>query len=307
MESSHVGSLVALGPGGDVVLQAGDPAAPMFPRSANKPLQAAAMVAIGVADAFSLTPRHLAVAAASHSGETVHVDTVRDLLAHVDVPESALQCPHGMPLSEEAAHFLIRRELQPGRIHHNCSGKHAAMVATCAAQGWPLDSYRSPEHPLQVAIRTELEAAAGERVTAVGVDGCGAPLFAITLLGLARAISAMGVADETSPRGRVAAAMRAHPELVGGTGRASTELMRAVPGLIAKEGAEAVYVAALADGSAVAMKVADGAFRACPAIMVAALRHLGVDVAAAEREGLHHVPVLGGGEPVGEIRACLPA
>ncbi len=304
VESVHRGSVVALDPTGVVLLSIGDAAEAIYPRSANKPMQTAAMVALGVADAFDLGPQHLAVMSASHSGESTHVDTIRDLLLRADVPESALQCPYSMPLSADAAAFLVSRELKPGRIHHNCSGKHAGMLATCAAQGWPLDSYRMPDHPLQVAIRAELESCAGESISNVGVDGCGAPIFGLTLVGLARAIAAIGRADAMSSRGRVAEAMRAHPALVGGTGRDVTALIRAIPGLVAKDGAEGVFVAALPDGTAVALKIADGSQRARPAVMVAALRRIGVDVSAAERDGLHEVVVLGGGEPVGVIRVA---
>ncbi|HVF19076.1 MAG TPA: asparaginase [Mycobacteriales bacterium] len=305
VESVHTGSVVALGPDGDVLLSAGRPDDPIYPRSSNKPMQAAGMLGLGVVEAYALTGQHIAVAAASHSGESMHVDTVRDLLLRADVPESALQCPHDLPLSIEAAAFLVRRELQPGRVHHNCSGKHAAMLATCAANGWPLETYCSPDHPLQVAIRAELESCAGESVSHTGVDGCGAPVFAITLTALARGIGAIARAEASTPRGQVAAAMRAHPELVGGTGRDVTALMRAIPGLVAKDGAEGVYAAGLPDGTAVALKIGDGTQRARPAVMVAALRAIGVDVSEAERAGLHEVPVLGGGAPVGVIRAML--
>ena len=287
---------------GRVCLSVGDPSAPMLPRSSNKPMQMAAMVALGAVEAFGLSAQHVAVAAASHSGETLHVDTVRDLLLRADVPESALQCPHDMPLSSDAAAFLVRRELQPGRIHHNCSGKHAAMLATCAAQGWPLDTYRSPDHPLQIAIRAELEDAAGEAVAVTTVDGCGAPAYGLTLTGLARATAAVVRDGAPAHRAQVADAMRAHPELVGGTGRDVTVLMRAVPGLVAKDGAEGVYAAAMPDGTAVAVKIADGSQRARAAVLVAALRAAGVDVAVAEKEGVGDVPVLGGGEPIGEVR-----
>ncbi len=305
VESVHTGSVVALDPSGSPLLSVGTPAAAIYPRSSNKPMQAAGMVSLGVVEAFSLSSQHVAVSAASHSGESMHVDTVRDLLHCADVPESALQCPHDLPLSTEAAAFLVRRELQPGRVHHNCSGKHAAMLATCAANGWPLDTYRLPDHPLQVAIRTELEACAGEKVVATGVDGCGAPVFAISLTGLARAVGAIARAEPGTARRQVADAMRAHPELVGGTGRDVTALMRAIPGLVAKDGAEGVYAAALPDGTAVALKIADGSQRARPAVMVAALRAIGVDVSAAEAEGLHEAVVLGGGEPVGVVRPAF--
>ena len=307
VESVHTGSVIALDPDGGVLLSAGTTSSPMFPRSSNKPMQAAAMVSLGVADAFSLTAQHLAVSAASHSGESMHVDLVRDLLLRADVPVCALQCPRDMPLSADAAAFLVRRELQPGRVHHNCSGKHATMLATCAAKGWPLETYRDPAHPLQAAIRAELEDCAAEQVAAVGVDGCGAPIFGITLAGLARAVGAVARGEVGSARRRIADAMRAHPELVGGTGRDVTALMRAVPGLVAKDGAEGVYAAALPDGTSVALKIADGSQRARAAVMVAALRAIGVDVSAAVEAGLHEAPVLGGGEPVGVVRAALPA
>jgi L-asparaginase II len=183
----------------------------------------------------------------------------------------------------------------------NCSAKHAAMLVTAEVNDWPLDSYRDPDHPLQLALRETVAELAGEPVAATGVDGCGAPLFALSLTGLARAFATLGLAAAGTAEHRVAEAMRAHPEFVAGTRRDVTKLIRAVDGLIAKEGAEGVLGLALADGTALALKIDDGADRARPPVARAALRRLGV--ATPELAEFLVSPVLGGGRPVGEIRA----
>jgi L-asparaginase II len=184
----------------------------------------------------------------------------------------------------------------------NCSGKHAAMLATCAANGWPTATYLDPGHPLQQAIRATLEELAGQRSTATTVDGCGAPLFALTLTGLARAFRALVLAEPGTPERRVADAMRAYPEWTSGTDRDERRLMHAVPGLLLKSGAEGVDAFALGDGHGVragAVKVDDGAARARTPVTVAALRQLG----AVVPEELATVPIPGGDAVVGEVRA----
>src|SRR4051812_715757 len=258
----------------------------MFPRSSVKPLQATAMLEAGWQPSDDA---QIALACASHSGEDAHIEVVRRILASVDLDASALQNTPDLPLNEAAAHALLRAGGDKDALHQNCSGKHAAMLATCVANDWPIDTYRDPQHPLQQHIRNTVERLAGEPVAAVAVDGCGAPLFAISLVGLARAFAA--VAD-----GPVADAMRAHSELVGGTGRDVTTGMRDVEGLVAKDGAEGVYAAALPDGRAAALKITDGAGRARPPVLAWALEQLGVDAAATEH--LREVRVLGHGEPV---------
>jgi L-asparaginase II len=296
VESVHRGTVVVLGPAGEVKHAAGDPGEPMLPRSSNKPLQLVGMLRAGL----QLPVPDLAVAASSHSGEQPHVRRVRDLLTANKIPESVLVCPVSLPLGEEAAHAVLRAGGGPARAYMNCSGKHTAMVLTCMANGWPVAGYASPGHPLQVAIRAAVEDLAGEPVSAVAVDGCGAPLLGLTLTGLARAFGRLTTAAEGTPERAVADAMRAHPDLVGGIGRDVTALMRGVPGLLAKDGAEAVYAAALPDGSAVAVKVTDGAARARTPLLVDGLLRLGVH---AEILGeLAEAPVLGGGHPVGSIR-----
>lgn len=304
-ESVHRGPVIAIGTDGAPVLAAGSVHEPIFPRSSNKPLQAAAMVRCGL----DLDGKLLALAAASHSGEDFHVAGAREILAGAGLTTDALQCPPALPLDERSQHALIRRGGRPDRVHMNCSGKHAAMLATCVAAGWPTASYRDPAHPLQAEIRRTIERLSGEPVTAVGVDGCGAPIFALSVAGLARAFRAMVLSDHGSPERTVADAMRAYPEWTSGSTRPERVLMEAVPGLLLKSGAEGVEAFALADGRAGAFKIDDGAGRARPPVTVALLRRLGAagepgaDVAALDRVGLTEVK--GGGQRVGEIRVTL--
>ncbi|HWB67356.1 MAG TPA: asparaginase [Mycobacteriales bacterium] len=297
VESRHHGSVIALDPHGDVVLSLGDPHAPMLPRSALKPLQAAGMVRAGL----DVDDDLLALVCASHSGEAGHVAGVRRLLATAGLDEAALDNTPDLPLDPQARDDAIRAGHGPARITQNCSGKHAGMLASCVANGWPTDGYLAPEHALQRALREAVEDLTGEPVAATVVDGCGAPQFAVSLTGLARAFARLAVASPETAEGRCAHAMRDHPHLVGGSGRDVTALLAGVPGLVAKEGAEGVYVAATSDGAAVAVKIEDGAGRARLPVLVAALRQLGV--AAPTLDDLAVVPVLGHGERVGEVRA----
>ncbi|MDT0343371.1 asparaginase [Streptomyces litchfieldiae] len=289
VEGRHRGSLVVLAADGSVERALGDVTGPVFPRSSNKPMQAAAVLRTEV----GLAGERLALAAGSHAGEDFHRELVARMLADAGLDEEALRCPADRPGYGAG----------PGpssRLAMNCSGKHAAMLAACVARGWPLETYTSPSHPLQTLIRDTVEASTGEPVAHVGVDGCGAPLFAFSLTGLARAFRAYVLAEPDSAARRVADAMRAHPEYVAGTGRADTLLMRAVPGLLAKAGAEGVQAVALPDGRALALKIEDGNGRARVPVLAAALTALGVDASALPDE-----PVRGGGEPVGEIRAVI--
>ncbi|MGH8969424.1 MAG: asparaginase, partial [Actinomycetes bacterium] len=210
------------------------------------------------------------------------------------------QTPPDFPVDEVEKLTYVRDGHRPAAIAMNCSGKHAAMLATCVANGWPTGRYRDAEHPLQIALRDAVEDLAAEKVAAVGVDGCGAPLFSLSLQGLARAFRAIALSAPGTVEHRVAVAMREHPLWLGGTRRDVTQLVAGVPGLVAKDGAEGVYAAALPDGSAMAMKIEDGAQRGRPAVMVAALRRLGVDAPVLDELAI--APVTGGGEPVGEVR-----
>jgi L-asparaginase II len=296
VESRHRGSLVLLDEQGDVDFATGDAVVPVFPRSAMKPLQAVGMLRAGL----DLPEKSLALACASHSGEPVHVDLCRAILARAGLGEAALSCPPALPSDEATREAVLRAGGGPTRSRHNCSGKHAAMVATCVACRWDVDGYLDPEHDLQHALRTQIEALAEEPVAAVAVDGCGAPQFAFGITGLARAFRHVATAPAGTPEQRAAAAMRAHPVVIGGTGRDVSELMAAVPGLVAKDGAEGVYGAALPDGRAMAVKVEDGAMRPLPVILAAVLRRWGFGGEAIDRWSAPHI--LGGGRPVGTIR-----
>ena len=296
VEGCHRGSVVALDADGTELWRVGDPDHPIFPRSSNKPMQAVGMLRAGL----DLDGELLALAAASHSGEAFHLDGVRRILAGAGVSESDLRTPPDYPVDEVEKIAYITRGGVPEPVAMNCSGKHAAMLATCVVNGWPLDTYTDAGHPLQKALRDAVADLAGEEIPAVGVDGCGAPLFALTLTGLARAFSRLAVAPAETPEGRVASAIRAHPTWLGGTRRDVSALLAGVPGLVAKDGAEAVYAAALPDGRSVALKIDDGGQRARPPVMAAALRRLGVTAAVLDE--LATTPLLGGGERVGEVR-----
>ncbi|HSN06054.1 MAG TPA: asparaginase [Candidatus Angelobacter sp.] len=296
VEGVHRGSLVVLDADGSVLLERGDVGAPMFPRSSNKLMQATGMVELGYPGGGEL----LALAAASHSGEPHHVDAVRRILTAAGLDDTALRTPADWPLGRQAWIDHVRAGGSPAPVLMNCSGKHAAMLATCVVHGWPLDDYRAPDHPLQVHLSTTIERLAGERIAATGTDGCGAPVAAVSLVGLARAFAGAVSAEPSAPERTVADAMRAHPEYVGGTDRDVTALMRAVPGLLVKDGAEGVYAAALPDGRALALKVDDGAERPRPLVAAAVLRMLGVDAPALD--AFEILEVSGGGRRVGEVR-----
>lgn len=295
VESRHRGTVVLLNASGNVSVAGGQIDLAVFGRSALKPLQAAAMVAAG----FAGTPSSLALAAGSHDGEDVHLAGVRSVLTSAGVDETALRCPADLPMGRGAMLAYVAAGGVATRVCHNCSGKHAAMLATCAANGWDLGSYLAPDHPLQDLIRSSIEQVCRTSITATSVDGCGAPAHALPLVGLARGFAALAGAATDPLSASVAAAMRAHPRLVGGTGRAVTELMAEVDGLVCKDGAEGIWAAALPDGRAFAVKVADGSVRALPPLLAAALRHWGFDGEAVRRWS--RVGLLGGGSPVGAI------
>lgn len=301
VESVHHGSVVALRADGSVEFAVGDVTSPLFPRSANKPIQAAAMLRHGL----DLPDELVALVASSHSGEPFHREGTLSILAGAGLAESMLQNTPGWPIDQQEAVTYVRNGGEKTSLAADCSGKHAGMLATCAGNGWTLETYRDPSHPLQQAIATELADLAGEPVTHTGVDGCGAPLFAVSLAGLARAFRALALAPPGSARRRVVDAIQNHPEWTSGTRRDEAQLIAGVPGLFGKGGAEGVYCVALDDGRAVAVKIADGQSRARPVVMSEALRRLGLEAPVLREVG--YAPVLGHGVPVGEVRATLPA
>lgn len=301
VESVHRGAVVVTADGGKVAWAVGDPAGPVFARSANKPIQATAMVRAGL----DLPDEQLALACASHSGEQFHIVAAAAMLAGAGLSEADLQNTPDYPIDDDEHDAWIRAGRPRSSIAQNCSGKHSAMLATCVVNGWDTAAYRDPEHPLQRGITDVVAELTGEPVVAVAVDGCGAPLHAYALTGLARAFGRIASAPDGTAEARVACAIRSRPEYLGGTNRQVTALVReAAPGhgLIAKDGAESVYAVGLADGRGVALKIADGHPRAKAVVLAAVLRRLGVDAPRAI-EDLATAPVLGHGEPVGSLVA----
>ncbi len=311
VEGHHRGSVVVTNPDGSVDWSAGIVDQPMFPRSSNKPMQALGMLRNGL----PLDGKLLALAGASHSGEQFHLDGVREILAGVGLDETALRTPASYPYDDQSRDEWVRSGHAQEQITMNCSGKHAAMIATCVHNGWPIhdpasekspdgvwgrDDYRSPDHPLQQAIRGAIEDSAGEKVAHVAVDGCGAPLLAISLAGLARSFGLFASAAADTLEGRIATAFREYPEYASGSRRDEAALMRAVPGLLCKIGAEGVYAVGLADGRGIAVKVEDGAARASSVLIAAAVRRLGLEHEAIEKQA--SFPLYGGGIRVGEVR-----
>ncbi|MER6714863.1 asparaginase [Streptomyces sp. NPDC000877] len=296
VEGIHYGSVVVLGADGAVQLQIGDIEAAFYPRSALKPVQAVAMARAGL-------PLHgelLSLTAASHSGEECHLAGTRRILELAGLTEDHLRNVPDLPFDPVVRDAWVRENRLPSRLAQNCSGKHAAMLYTCTLNGWPLENYLDPAHPLQQAIAEIVEDLTGQRIAGVTVDGCGAPLFSISLHGLARAAARITTAAPGTPEARVADAMREHAEMASGSGRDVAALMRAVPGLLTKDGFEGVQVAALPDGRAVAVKIADGANRARVPVAAAALARAGVEPELlTEFAG---EPLLGGGREVGRVR-----
>jgi len=301
VESIHHGRVIAVDGTGAVLVSIGDIAAPILPRSALKPMQALAMLDAGW---HPKDDEQVALACASHSGEQEHVAVVRRILAEAGVDVDALDNTPSLPLDEAASLAMIRAGQEPDRLHHNCSGKHAAMLATCAANGWALADYRDPRHPLQQRIRRSIEDVAGESVAAVAVDGCGAPAFAVTLASVARAFVRLVSAPAGTNHRRVADAMRSHPFLVGGSGRDVTTLMTQVEGLLVKDGAEGVAAAATPTGVGLALKIDDGGGRARTPVLVDVLNAFCPDMANVS--SLANAPLFAHGEQVGQIRASIP-
>ncbi len=292
VESIHTGHLVEIGADGTVLRARGSIDHPIFPRSSVKVFQASGMVRAGL----KLTPKQLAVVCSSHSGSAEHFEVILSILASVGLDESALRCATGFPLDERER--LAWGDKPATQLSMNCSGKHSGMIAASVAAGWDIESYTDQSHPLQRLIAQEIVNLTGEPLQHVAADGCGAPLFAVSTLGLARAIHNFTISTDPVHQ-EVMAACRAFPEMTGGKGRLHSKLMQEIPGLFMKDGAEGVNVLSMPDGRSCAIKFADGSYRASGPVVTAVLRSWGID-APDER-----VDVLGGGKVVGEIRAVL--
>jgi L-asparaginase II len=290
VESLHLGHLIVLNADGSTYLSKGSPELPIFPRSAVKSLQASAMLKAGL----TVSDGELAIICASHSGAQSHIDLVIKMLEKRDIPVSALKNSVDKPLGEKEKNAW--GEKSASQLAQNCSGKHAGMLITCKQNGWDMATYLDINHPLQIAIKNEIEELAGEKVSEVSIDGCGAPLFALSLIGLARSISNLVKSNEAVHK-QIVTACTTYPELVAGEGRLTTRMMRAVPGLFMKEGAEGIEVCALSDGRVIAIKIIDGSWRPVAPIVMEIFKRWGVVMPDES------VKIYGGGSVIGEVIA----
>jgi L-asparaginase II len=304
VESQHLGAVAVADAEGTVVAAAGDPELAIYLRSCAKPLQAMAVYGLGVERELGIGQLALAGAAGSHSGEPEHVASVRKVLAAAGLDETALRCPAALPFNADAR----RAAEAPAPVYHNCSGKHAYMLAGAVAQGWEIERYTEPEHPLQAVVADTVADFAGAAIEHVGVDGCGVPVHALPLRALATAYARIGqrAATGDGPAAALVEALRRHPVMISGTGELDTLLLEVTGGrLLSKAGAEGASAAVnLETNQGVAVKVLDGAVRARGPALLAALTALGwLD----ERELEAILPaavsaVIGGGQPVGTVR-----
>ncbi|WP_309065190.1 asparaginase [Microbacterium sp.] len=305
VESRHAGAAVVLSPDGDVVARHGNAEALVLPRSSLKPLQAVAAVTAGAA----LEGEQLALGTASHTGTDRHVEVVREILAAGGLTEDDLGCPPAWPSDSATRRELVRDHADKSRLRMNCSGKHALMLRACVATGWATEGYLDPAHPLQVHIREVVERLTGEKIAHTAIDGCGAPVHAMSLTGLARGVHRIGSASERSPfalhrvAGTLVRAVREHPWTIAGPGAPDTVAIESL-GVFAKHGAEGVMVMVAPNGTTVALKMLDGSGRAVTVVAATLLARAGAlgDTQVAELEANLRLDILGGGEPVGRIR-----
>ncbi len=281
VESRHRVRACVADAAGRIRLAVGDIDEPVFPRSAVKPFLALALIESGAADAFGVGDAELALACASHGGEPAHVRLVEAWLARLGLAEGCLACGPHPPTYPPAAAALLRAGEAPRRVHNNCSGKHTGMLAAALHQGLSTEGYEHEAHPIQRYCAGALAELAGlDRLLPPGIDGCSLPNHPMPLRSLARAAARLVDHAGLSPARaaalqRIGTAMRAHPEMVAGTGRCCTAVMRSLPGVLAKTGAEGVYLAALpAQGLGVVLKVEDGATRAAETVLLALLDRL---------------------------------
>ncbi|HYP01302.1 MAG TPA: asparaginase [Pyrinomonadaceae bacterium] len=323
-ESRHRGHVVAVDGDGRIVARLGAPETVTYLRSSAKPLQAVPLVTTGAAERFNFTPQEIAVACGSHSGEPLHEDTVAAMLRKIGLDASALKCGVHEPFDKETARAMRESGDAPRVLQNNCSGKHTGMLALALHLGGATETYDQPTNPAQLAIARIVEKFSGVPLEdiAVGTDGCGVPVFGITVRAMALAYARLVAppvefdAPTRDACAHIVAAMRAHPELVGGTReRLDTELMRSAAGVISKVGAEGVYTVGVEPsarwprGLGLALKIEDGEDRrARPTVVIESLRQLDVlDDATLARLAPYSKFVVRNhrGDTVGEVRASF--
>lgn len=282
--SLHRGTAAVADPDGNLLLALGDPSQVAFLRSSAKPFQLLPALVTGAVDRFGVTGRELAVLAASHSAEPRHQEAVLAVLEKAGLSEKALRCGTHPPLHEATARQQVHDGKEPSPVCNNCSGAHAGMLIACQAEGWPLDTYGKPDHPLQRLTRQLLAQFAGlrERDIRFAVDNCAVPTFLLpiesTATAFARFVTGRNVTPDLAHAAeRISAAMREHPEMVGGEARFDTDLMTAAAGkILAKGGAEGFQVVGLPEqGLGLALKISDGNARAGAPATLEILENLG--------------------------------
>jgi L-asparaginase II len=324
-ESRHRGHVIAVDGDGNTVAQLGAPETVTYLRSSAKPHQAIPLIASGAADRFGFTEQEVALACASHSGESLHTEIVASMLQKIGVGPEALKCGVHEPFDAETTRLLRQRGEKPTVLQNNCSGKHAGMIALALHLGAPTETYFQPDHPVQVAIKkavAHFSEVPSEQI-AMGVDGCGVPVFGVSVRAMAvmyaRLVMPPADSDDATRQAcqRIVSAMTTFPELIGGTSdRLDTEMMRAAKGrLISKIGAEGVYTVGVLPceqwphGLGLALKIEDGEdHRARPTVVIEALRQLGVlrDESLAAISRFARFPVKNRrGDAVGEVRAAF--
>ena len=325
VESLHRGHVVAVDGEGKTITALGAPETVIFIRSSGKPFQAIPLIASGAADRFGLTEKEIAIACGSHSGEAIHVETVQSILNRIGLDAGALKCGLHEPFSAEVARELARNQQPPSVLQNNCSGKHAGMLALAKHLGAPTENYDRLDNPVQQHILRTVSEFSGvsTEAIAIGVDGCGVPVFGIPVRAMALMYARLvhPPADFDAPvkdaSRRVVNAMIRFPEMVGGSkDRLDTELIRAASGkLISKIGAEGVYTVGVLPcdewpaGIGFALKLEDGDdHRARPPAVIEALRQLRVlhDAEMSSLASYAPTPITNRrGERVGEARAAF--
>ncbi|PKU25294.1 asparaginase [Telmatospirillum siberiense] len=313
VESLHRGAVAVCDAAGEILAGWGDIERAVFPRSAVKPLQALPLIETGAAERFALSDQEIALACASHAGNALQVELVEKWLLRIGLTETDLECGPQIPSDADTARALLCADKAPSALHNNCSGKHCGMLTTARHLNEPTKGYVGADHPVQLRITAVLGEMTGTvpQHTPFGTDGCGIPTYALPLSGLATAMARLADPSRQGPTrrkaaARILAAMSAHPELIAGKGRLSTEVMRAVPSVMIKGGAEGVYTAILpGKGLGVAVKIDDGANRAAEVALLAVLRHLQAFTTEEEAALADHLqPILrnAAGQAIGVLR-----
>lgn len=276
VECRHRGVLAITNSSGALALELGDVTFPVYPRSAIKPLQALPLIESGAADRYGFDNRHIALAAASHSGTRDHVAAAREMLGLIGLDEMALHCGTHVPRDPDEQRRLLRTGAEPSPLHHNCSGKHAAMLATAVHLGEPVTSYEQEAHPVQQRVKRVLEDMSGSGISphVCGIDGCSVPNWAMPARALAQAYARFATGDELPPARKAAArrimdAAIAEPDYLAGPGRLDTRVLKMFDGAcFIKTGAEGAYAGAFPRaGLGFALKIDDGATRAAEAVV----------------------------------------